>query len=76
MSKDTEKVYVHLESHRIDSKLRQEGGQNNIKTPIDARKCKICNVFGDEYQFILQCVFYIGIRKAYIKIIMDEAEYA
>ena len=51
-------------SHRLDIETGRWTKPN--KSPIDARKCKMCNVLEDEYHFILECVLYSDIRKAHI----------
>ena len=37
------------------------------RTPLDQRKCRICNIVEDEFHFLLECELYKQIRKKHIK---------
>ena len=55
---------LRVSLHRLEIETGRWTKPN--KTPVDARECKMCNVLEDEYHFILECVLYSDIRKAYI----------
>ena len=56
---------LRVSSHRLEI----EAGRWNkpIATPLNDRKCKICNVLEDEYHFVIECPFYTELRTRYIK---------
>ena len=56
---------LRVSSHR----LQIEAGRwsRPIRTPINERKCIICDVLEDEYHFILECQIYDELRKKFIK---------
>ena len=59
-----------LTRYRVSShKLEVEAGRwtKPNKTPLENRKCKLCNVLEDEYHFVLECDLYKELRKKYIK---------
>ena len=41
-------------------------GRDLKETPLDNRKCRICNALEDEFQFILECPLYEDLRKQLI----------
>ena len=75
------KHQIHLDSFQIDKyrkwlcKFRVSSHRLEIeagcwtkpkKTPLDNRKCIICNVLEDEYHFVLECSLYLNLRTQYI----------
>ena len=57
-------VRLRVSSHR----LQIEAGRwsRPTRTPVNERKCLICNVLEDEYHFILECSMYTELRKQFI----------
>jgi hypothetical protein len=53
---------LRLSSHRL---FVETGRWNN--TPLNDRKCQLCNILEDEYHFIIECKLYQELRKKYIK---------
>lgn len=55
---------LRISSHR----LQIEAGTwvRPISTPLNDRKCVICNTLEDEYHFVLECIQYSKLRKKYI----------
>ncbi len=53
---------LKVSSHRLEI----ESGRWN-RTPIENRKCQMCNCLEDEYHFILECTMYSDIRNIYIR---------
>lgn len=56
---------LRVSSHR----LHIESGRwsRPERTPMDERKCTVCNKLEDEYHFIIECRMFLDIRKLYIQ---------
>ena len=52
---------LRLSSHRLEIEVGRWAQPN--RTPLDQRKCRICNIVEDEFQFLLECELYKQIRK-------------
>ena len=64
------KFKVALAKLRVSShRLEIEAGRwaKPRCTPIDERKCKLCNILEDEYHFAMECELYTDIRRQLIK---------
>ena len=55
---------LRLSSHRLEVEVGRWTKPN--KTPIENRKCQICNVLEDEFHFLFECPLYTNLRKLYI----------
>jgi hypothetical protein len=55
---------LRVSSHRLNI----EAGRwtRPIRTPVNERKCSVCNSLEDEYHFIMECPLFINLRKQYI----------
>ncbi|MCG8045176.1 MAG: reverse transcriptase family protein [Candidatus Thiodiazotropha taylori] len=53
-----------VSAHRLEVEAGRWTKPN--KTPLENRKCRICNVLEDEYHFLFECVLYQELRKQYI----------
>ena len=53
-----------VSSHRLEIEAGRWTKPN--KTPLDNRKCIICNILEDEYHFVLDCSLYLNLRTQYI----------
>ena len=56
---------LRLSSHRLEIEVGRWAKPN--RTPLDQRKCRICNIVEDEFHFLLECELYKQIRKKHIK---------
>ena len=56
---------LRLSSHRLEIEVGRWAKPN--RTPLDQRKCRICNIVEDEFHFHLECELYKQIRKKHIK---------
>ena len=56
---------LRLSSHRLEIEVGRWARPN--RTPLDQRKCRVCDKVEDEFHFILECGLYSQIRKIYIK---------
>lgn len=56
---------LRVSSHRLEIEIGRWTKPN--KTPLDNRKCRICNVLEDEYHFVLECLLFQDLRQKYIK---------
>ena len=54
-----------LSSHRLEIAVGRWARPN--RTPIDQRKCRVCNNVEDEFHFLLEFELFNQIRKKYIK---------
>ena len=55
---------LRLASHRLE--IETGRWTKPIKTPLEARKCKLCGILEDEYHFVFECSLYLELRKKYI----------
>lgn len=55
---------LRLSSHRLEIEVGRWAKPN--RTPIDQRKCHVCNKLEDEFHFLLECKLYKELRQKYI----------
>ena len=66
---------LRVSLHRLEVKTGRWAKPN--KMPLDNRKCMICNILEDEFQFVLECSLYKDLRKNILKtVLLAKAEYA
>ena len=56
---------LRLSSHYLEIEVGR--WHKPDKTPINERKCQICNTIEDEFHFMLECPLYQELRQKYIK---------
>ena len=56
---------LRLSSHGLEIEVGRWARPN--RTPLDQRKCGVCDKVDDEFHFLLECGSYSQIRKKYIK---------
>ena len=59
---------LRVSSHRLEIEVGRWTRPN--RTPIEQRKCRICNTVEDEFHFRLECKSYNQIRKKYIVVVL------
>ena len=52
---------LRLSSHRLEIEVGRWARPN--RTPLDQRKCRVCDKVEDEFHFLLECGLYSQIRK-------------
>ena len=54
---------LRLSSHKL---AVETGRYTRPITPLDNRKCSICNILEDEFHFLFECRIYTDLRKQYL----------
>ena len=52
---------LRMSSHRLEIEPGRWTRPNS--TPLDDRKCNLCNVLEDEFHFVLECNMFVEFRK-------------
>ena len=55
---------LRMSSHRLEIESGRWTRPNS--TPLDDRKCNLCNILEDEFHFVLECNMFVELRKKYI----------
>ena len=55
---------LRMSSHRLEIESGRWTRPNS--TPLDDRKCNLCNILEDEFHFVLECTMFVELRKKYI----------
>lgn len=56
---------LRVSSHRLEIEVGR--WSRPTRTPIDDRKCRICNKLEDEFHFLFECQLYSDLRCKYLK---------
>ena len=56
---------LRMSSHRLEIEVGMWARPQ--RTPIDQRKCRICNKLEEEFHFLFECILYTEIHEKYIK---------
>ena len=59
-------LYPIIKFRTRNHRLPIETGNWN-RTPVNERKCQICNKIGDEFHFLFECLIFENERKQFIK---------
>ena len=55
---------LRVSSHRLEVEV---GRWTRPKTPLVARKCRVCNVVEDEFHFLFECQLFTDLKIKYLK---------